>query len=152
MGRAYGWLAAVLIIGSLQLAGCGERDAASEGARDGDGAPAKIEHVEGSDVSRVKLTAAAAKRLDIQTALVSRAEASGTERTVIPYAAVLYDLNGDAWTYTNPEPLTFIRRRINVESIKAGLAVLLDGPATGTKVVTVGAAELFGAEFEFQED
>jgi len=29
--------------------------------------------------------------------------------------------------------------------------VLSDGPSSGTTVVTVGSAELFGAEFEFQE-
>jgi hypothetical protein len=31
------------------------------------------------------------------------------------------------------------------------MAVVSAGPSVGTRVVTVGAAELYGAEFEFQE-
>ena len=58
----------------------------------------------------------------------------------------LTDLNGETWTYTNPEPLVFVRHRVTVEYISGDLAVLLDGPPAGTSVVTVGAAELFGAE------
>ena len=45
-----------------------------------------------------------------------------------------------------PEPLTFVRHRVVIDKIDRGLAVLQDGPAVGTKVVTVGAAELYGAE------
>jgi hypothetical protein len=49
--------------------------------------------------------------------------------------------------YENPEPLIFIRRRVELEYAGDGLAVLKRGPAVGTTVVTVGAAELFGTEF-----
>jgi hypothetical protein len=59
----------------------------------------------------------------------------------------LYETNGDAFVYTNPEPLTFVRAPISVDYIEGELAVLLDGPPSGTAVVTVGAAELLGAEF-----
>jgi hypothetical protein len=55
-------------------------------------------------------------------------------------------LNGETWTYTSPEPLTFVRAPITVEAIDADLAYLSAGPAPGTEVVTVGAAELFGVE------
>jgi hypothetical protein len=71
---------------------------------------------------------------------------------VVPYAAVLYDAHGDAWTYTSPEPLTFVRHRITVDNIQGDLAFLSSGPPVGTLVVTVGAAELYGAEFEFEEE
>lgn len=72
---------------------------------------------------------------------------SGTQKKIVPYSAVLYDLNGDTWTYTSPEPLTFIRHPISVEYIEGDTAVLLDGPPSGTEVVTVGVAELYGTEF-----
>ncbi len=71
---------------------------------------------------------------------------SGGQRTVIPYSAVIYDQRGGTWTYTNPEPLVFVRQAISIEYIDGDLAVLLDGPPAGTEVVTVGAAELFGVE------
>jgi multidrug efflux pump subunit AcrA (membrane-fusion protein) len=71
---------------------------------------------------------------------------SGAKRIVIPYAAVLYDAHGDSWVYTNPEPLVFIRRPIVIDTIEGDLAYLTVGPYSGMEVVTVGAAELFGAE------
>jgi hypothetical protein len=74
---------------------------------------------------------------------------SGKPQKVIPYAAVLYDPHGNTWTYTNPEPLVFVRHRIEVEFIEGDRAVLREGPAVGTTVVTAGAAELFGVEQKF---
>lgn len=74
---------------------------------------------------------------------------SGKAQKVIPYSAVLYDPSGNSWTYTNPEPLVFVRHRIEVEYIEGDRAVLLQGPDTSTKVVTAGAAELFGVEQKF---
>jgi hypothetical protein len=59
---------------------------------------------------------------------------------------VLYDENGDTWTFTSPEPLTFVRQRIDIDRIAGDRVVLLEGPPPGTTVVTVGAAELLGAE------
>jgi hypothetical protein len=74
---------------------------------------------------------------------------SGKSQKVIPYSAVLYDARGKSWTYTNPEPLVFVRHPIDVEYIDGDRAVLRQGPATSEKVVTAGAAELFGVEQKF---
>ncbi|MEW6239734.1 MAG: efflux RND transporter periplasmic adaptor subunit [Chloroflexota bacterium] len=71
---------------------------------------------------------------------------NGATQKVIPYAAVIYDVEGNAWVYTNPEPLVFVRQPIVIDYIEGDLAILLDGPEAETAVVTVGAAELFGAE------
>jgi hypothetical protein len=74
---------------------------------------------------------------------------SGKPQKVVPYSAVFYDTRGNTWTYTNPEPLVFIRHRVEVESIEGNRAVLSEGPAIGTKVVTAGAPELLGVEQKF---
>jgi hypothetical protein len=111
--------------------------------------PAQVEPIEGTDLSRVTLTADAARRLGIQTAPVLRGEGRGT---VIPYGAVLYEPEGQTFTYTSPEPRVFVRRSIGVRYIKRGRAFLSDGPPAGTAVVTVGSQELFGTEYEVEED
>lgn len=72
------------------------------------------------------------------------------KRIVVPYSAVYYDAEGTGWVYVNPEPLVFERKRINVERIEGDFAVLSDSPPVGTRVVTVGAALLYGAEVVFR--
>jgi hypothetical protein len=70
-----------------------------------------------------------------------------TESLVVPAAAVLYDIHGGTWSYENTAPHSFTRRRIEVRYVSDAGAVLARGPLPGAKVVTAGAAELFGAEF-----
>ena len=111
------------------------------------GEPAKVEQVEGSELSRVILSEKAAERLAIQTEPVRDEQVSGAQRKVIPYGAVLYDAQGKTWTYTSPEPLTFVRQEITVDRIEGDLAILTEGPPLGTSVVKVGAAELIGTEY-----
>jgi hypothetical protein len=65
---------------------------------------------------------------------------------VVPYAAVLYGVNGETWVYSNPEPLVYVRLPIVIDYIEGDLAFLSEGPEVGTAVVMVGAAELFGTE------
>jgi RND family efflux transporter MFP subunit len=69
------------------------------------------------------------------------------ESLVAPYAAVLYDLNGGAWVYESLGDNKYARRRVIVDHVIGPEAVLAMGPKPGTKVVTDGAAELFGTEF-----
>ena len=109
--------------------------------------PAHVEAVEGSDTSRVTLTARAAQRIDLQTAVAERQKVRGERRLVIPYAALLYDARGATWTYTNPDDLIFERAAVTVDFIRGDRVVLRSGPDAGTRVVTVGAQELLGAEF-----
>jgi hypothetical protein len=111
-------------------------------------APAKITKLAGGG-DQITLTADAAKRIDVRTAAVK----SDGGNTVIPYAAVLYDPDGAAWTYTNPKPPVFERADITVDRIDGERAILAKGPAPGTAVVTVGATELWGVEYGgIQED
>ena len=86
--------------------------------------------------------------VDRQLVLVELAASGGGEkRKIIPYAAVLYDAKGNAWVYTNPEPLVFIRQPIQIDTIVGDEVLLVEGPPAGTAVVTVGGAELYGTEF-----
>jgi hypothetical protein len=84
----------------------------------------------------------AGQRVLVQVTLVG----SSMPRKLIPHAALLYDAHGDTWVYTNPAPLVFVRQHISVNYIEGDRVVLFAGPPTGTAVVTVGAAELYGAE------
>ena len=108
--------------------------------------PSVLEPIEGSDIQRVLLTEKAAERIDIQLAPISDEQVNGAERRVVPYAAVIYDLEGATWVYTSPAPLTFVRESITIDFIEGDWAVLTNGPSSGTEVVTVGVAELYGAE------
>lgn len=72
----------------------------------------------------------------------------GTKRKVVPYSALIYDPHGQTWIYTSPKPRTFVRHKVEVDYIQGKVAVLKDGPPTGTVVASVGVAELYGTEFK----
>jgi hypothetical protein len=144
MRRTMRWVTAVPLIAGLVVGGCHEKSAAPAKVR-----PATVEHIDGSAIAHVTLTDRAAQRVGIQTARVQEiATARSGRRLAVPYAAVLYDAHGETWVYTSPEPLKFVRHAIRVDYIDGDRAVLSDGPPVGTQVVTTGAVELFGTEFE----
>jgi hypothetical protein len=137
------WLIMPLIMSAvLVVSACGQKAPATTAVK-----PATIEKIAGSNLSRVILTAEAARRLDLRTEPIRDVLESGSMRRVMPYAAIVYDIEGATWAYTSPQPLTFVRHGVSVDSIKGNLAFLVDGPPSGTDVVTVGVAELYGAEF-----
>lgn len=70
-----------------------------------------------------------------------------TGGVIIPWSAVLYDHHGGTWVYEQIQPLQFTRRRVQLESIEDGSAMISLGLRPGANVVTDGAAELFGVEF-----
>jgi hypothetical protein len=154
--RRCGMLGALIAVALLVVLACGLSACAGEADPAEQPPPATVEKAAAGQPSRVILTAKAAERLDIQTVAVqtvdqgaaaATAPSAGTgQKLVIPYSAVLYDADGNTWTFTNPEPLVFVRAPIAVEQIQGDTAVLSGGPPAGTLVVTVGAAELLGAE------
>lgn len=135
------WMIVFLIMAVLPLAACTQKQASASSEK-----PAVVEPIEGSEFKRVVVTEKAAKRLDIQTASIRREQVKSTQRLAVPYAAVIYGLHGETWVYTNPQPLTFVREAVTVDYIEGDTAYLLVGPPTGTAVVTVGGAELYGTE------
>jgi len=73
---------------------------------------------------------------------------TGAEQAlVVPTAAVLYDMNGSAWVYEATGETTFVRRRIEIRSQAGARTLVTRGIDAGKKIVTNGAAELFGTEF-----
>lgn len=66
---------------------------------------------------------------------------------VAPLSAIVRDIQGGAWVYEQVDSLTFARRRVEVTRVVGDRAVLAHGPRVGTRIVSVGVAELFGTEF-----
>jgi hypothetical protein len=131
-----------LIVAGLQLAACGQTPSATATKPK----PVNVEKIDGSEFNRVVLTEKAAQRIAIQTTPVVEEQVNGSLRKVIPYAAVIYGLRGETWTYTSPGELTFVRQSITVDRIEGDKAILVEGPPAGTAVVTVGVPELYGAD------
>jgi hypothetical protein len=96
----------------------------------------------GGGPSKLTVTDEGVSRLGIETADVGGR--AGDLR--LPYAAVVYDAEGGAWTFTELEPGVYQRAPITISSIDGDEARLSAGPTPGTAVVTVGAAELVGVE------
>jgi hypothetical protein len=140
---AIGLLAAATVI----LSGCGTAAPAAD-------PPATITKIAGSQAQRLQLTDRAIQRLGITTqpvreapTAVGKASGNAGAHKVIPYSAVVYDTDGSTWTYVNTAPRTYLRQPIAIAAIQGNAAVLSSGPAVGAAVVTVGAAELLGTEY-----
>jgi hypothetical protein len=136
------WLYLVVLVFGCLLSACSvqAQDAATQNQ------PAVVEPIEGTELKRVTLSEKAAQRLDVQTTPVRNEQVNGTDRIVVPYGALIYDLEGGAWVYVSPEPLTFVREAVTVDFIEGDMVILTDGPAVGTEVATVAVAELYGID------
>ena len=75
--------------------------------------------------------------------------AGEVEQRGVPWSAVVQDIQGGSWVYEVTAPQTFVRRRIQAKQVIGDWQVFENGPAVGTRIVTVGVAELFGEEFGF---
>jgi hypothetical protein len=144
MRHSRSWIAILgLLIALPQLSACTQTSAEATGGEE----PATVEQVEGSkDVSRLTLTPKAVERLGIQTAQLSEDTVAGKRRKVVPYGAVLYLADGRTSVYVTSAPNVYVRQPITVDLIEGDRAILSAGPAVGTVVVSVGAAELYGIE------
>jgi hypothetical protein len=109
----------------------------------GHNAPARVEVMADAKVKKITLTPKAAERLGIQIDEV-REDPSG--RRIVPYASLFYDLTGKTWVYVSPDPLTFVRGAVKIDSIQGENVYLSDGPPVGTKVLGAGVAQVFGVE------
>jgi hypothetical protein len=145
-------IVSVLILVGLPLAGCEQPIRAVADGASSQVVATTVERIAGSELNRLTLTARTAERLDLKTAQIGEQQmaraGSTTLRKVVPYSAVLYDSANHTWVYTNPQPLVYVRAGITIDCFDGDRAVVSEGPDVGTTIVTVGAAELFGTEFE----
>lgn len=133
----------VLITAVLVLSAC-----ASSSEEEGGEEAATVEPIKGTDTNKVTLTKEAAETLGIKTTAVK----SEGGREVVPDAALVYAADGHTFTYSSPEPNTFVRAEITVARIDGRKVILKKGPRSGTDVVTVGSQELFGLENEYEPE
>jgi hypothetical protein len=128
---------ALALLAGVPVAGCSSSPAPAT-------APPAVLSTAGPDgVRTVTLTSRAVQRLAVTSAPV--AGSPGGPPTV-PYAAVVYAGDGSGWVFIDLGRRSYRRVKVVVAGVvgdRAGLAV---GPAVGTPVVTVGAAELLGVE------
>src|SRR5437868_8700943 len=120
------WIVPAVLAGGLALSACSRaQEAAPEPP------PARVAQilVAGTRHQGVRLTERAAERLGVETAPV-RAAPGG--KLLIPAAAVEYNNDGTAFTYTSPEPLAYVQQPITIDSVAADQAVLSAGPTVGT--------------------
>ena len=129
--------AGVVLTSLCFLAACSEPVA--EAARSD---PVTVVTTDGKAV-RITLTPKAAERLGVRTTPASAAVKGGTS---IPAAAILYSADGKTFVYTKAEDNVYVPAPVVVVDIIGDTAHLSSGPAAGTHVVTVAAAELYGAE------
>jgi hypothetical protein len=142
MSPKHSSVAGLMIGAAAILTGCGT-------AAPDEAPAAVVVHVPGSPVPRVQLTDRAIQRLGIVTQPVREKSTAGHRAgpDVIPYSAVVYDTDGSTWTYVNTAARTYQRQPITITVIDTDTAVLAAGPPVGASVVTVGAAELLGTEY-----
>jgi hypothetical protein len=145
MNRLNCWLMMVLVAAVPQIIGCERPSVAKTEAEH----PATVEHIEGSELSRVTLSDSAIKRLDVQTGKVSEEKSprSDANQKAVPYSSLIYDPQGNTWIYTSPESRVFVRAPIDVDFIEGDTVYLKNGPDPGTDIATVGVAEIYGTEF-----
>jgi hypothetical protein len=105
--------------------------------------PATVEAVDGSVLKKVTLSDDAVERVGIETSPVTTATGG---RLSVPSSTVLYDQDGQAWVFTNPEGHVYLRAQVTVYGTTGDATLLTAGPPAETQVVTVGVAELYGTE------
>ncbi len=135
-------IAAVLL--GVVLAGCGsEHDASTP-------ASARLVGATGSSPGQIIVSQLGKERIGLQTAPVQSVSAApgprSADKVIVPYSALVYDPSGKTFVFLQRSPLTYIEVPATVDRISGGSAYLTVGPKPGTKVVTVGAEELYGVQ------
>jgi hypothetical protein len=134
-------LAAVLVVViGAALAGCGSSGEPSIPPS------SKLVPVHGNAAGKIVLTAAGAQHLGLETATVRSVAAPAAAKTMIPVASVVYAPSGQTYAFIREGPLTFAEVPITIDHIDRDSVYVVKGPRAGSRVVTVGAEELFGVQ------
>lgn len=143
--RALGGVMLLMMFGGMAFA-CSDDEPSEEVV-----APAQVVEIDGSELPNLVLEPRAAERLAIEiteTAEIEMETPDGDSETrlLVPYSAIIYDPDGRTWVYAALDQYTFAREEVAIDYVVDTIAVLAEGPEAGTKVVMVGAAELYGEE------
>lgn len=98
------------------------------------------------ELANAEGTLAPGQRVGVNIPLIGESDS-----LTLPWSAVIHDIHGGTWVYEQTAERVYSRRRITVRFVREGIAVLQSGPAVGAKIVTAGAAELFGIEVGFSK-
>jgi len=72
-----------------------------------------------------------------------------THALTLPWSAVVFDIYGGSWVYTQKSKYIYERKRIFLDYVSGHQAIISEGPPEGSMVVVNGALELFGVETGF---
>jgi hypothetical protein len=138
-------VAVLAIVAAASMTGCAKTMVSASAKVE----PFKLEPIKGTELNRLTLEAKAVERIALKTEKVGTLFRFGGEsqRSTVPYGALVYDAKGATFVYTSPKPLVFVRHPVTVDYVEGDLTVLKDGPPSGTLVVTDGGSELTGIEF-----
>ena len=148
MQQSKRWLPVVLIISGSWMTACQQQSEQLPEHQFPQRESAFTGQHSGPTLQRIRLTQKAAEKYNLKMAPVGQEQVAGALRRVVPATAVIHDLRGDTWVYTNPESLLFVRTAVTVDQVDGDRAVLSDGPAAGTVVVTAGGDQLFRNEID----
>ncbi|MEU0404300.1 efflux RND transporter permease subunit [Streptomyces sp. NPDC006197] len=143
--------AGVLLAGGASLSACADpQSSAAPAAEHSEEPPAEIEEVEEGKIPHLTLAEDTVHRIHLTTEPLRQAplDGAGPPQTLIPLKAVVYDPEGKTFAFTNPKPFVYLRTPVELGRFGKDDAVVKSGLTAGTPVVTVGAAELLGIEYE----
>ena len=136
--RLAGLVAFAAVAATTGLAGC-----ASSSSSPPPAPTSKLVTLPGTSTPSVVLTPLGAQRIGLETAIASAG--LGTAAT-FPYAALLYEPNGQAAVYVLSGTFTYTRHFVTVGSISGNTVTVTSGVTPGERVVTDGAEELLGVQ------
>jgi hypothetical protein len=136
----WGVAAALLIAATGWSLTAGSEPSASMEAH----SPAVVHPVAGLQFPTVSLTDQGIERIGLEVVDVVTRD----NQVQVPYASLVYAADGSTWVYVELKAMEFVRQSVSVSAIGDGVATLSNGPKVGQRVVSLGSAELYGAEFE----
>jgi len=136
--RLAGLLVGAAVAATAGLAGC-----ASSASSAAQSPTSKLVTLPGTATPSVVLTPLGAQRIGLETAPVSAGPGGAA---TFPYAALLYEPNGQLAVYVSAGTLTYTRHYVKVDAVNGGQVTVASGVTLGERVVTDGAEELLGIQ------
>jgi len=136
--RLAGLLVGAAVAVTAGLAGC-----ASSASSAAQSPTSKLVTLPGTATPSVVLTPLGAQRIGLETAPVSAGPGGAA---TFPYAALLYEPNGQLAVYVSAGTLTYTRHYVKLDAVNGGQVTVASGVTLGERVVTDGAEELLGIQ------